>query len=148
MMNVLRYVLGGIITLLLLMLMLFNKPEVKAPEPISVTKTVVKEVIVEGPQVLVIYKARTRRLVCEQPKVEPSQTIYLRKAPNKNRLALNLGAGQNGIRTDAVGNAVEVSSATTAVIGLSYDRLVSKEIFVGAAILSNGTGLLRVGVEY
>lgn len=66
-----------------------------------------------------------------------------------NRIKLLMGVGPTDVSVDQTANFVKVQQANGFVFGVSYDRkLENRQYNVGGQILSNGTALMSVGVDF
>ena len=67
----------------------------------------------------------------------------------KNRVSAAGGAGLNGsVKTETEGSTVKVTPGIGFVGGLQYQRKVYNNFSLGLQGLSNGTGLLMIGLDF
>lgn len=79
----------------------------------------------------------------------PQDCIRITNYPQaKNRLAVVAGAAPNTLKINNNGYNISYSASYGVVGGLSYDRRLDYNSFLGIELLSNQTYLLRIGEEF
>lgn len=75
--------------------------------------------------------------------------VYQSRKQKLNRLSLLGGVGPDrNLDTSISISGASVELENTGLVGLQYQRLVYKNISVGAMGISNGSGLLSIGIDF
>jgi hypothetical protein len=84
----------------------------------------------------------------EKVVVEKDKSIKAEKKSHLNRVRVLGGLGPNGVKASVDGTTVVIKQSRGPVGGIGYDRTVDANLSIGGEIMTNGTGMIGVGVDF
>jgi hypothetical protein len=70
------------------------------------------------------------------------------KKVRKNRIQIHGGYGTNGLDVDETNSGTKVKEDKGVLAGLQYTRIITEEFNIGAAVFTNKTFTITLGLDY